>query len=81
MAEDHSRYQHTRRRLIEKAKRHDKNEENEKDSKTNLLGMLWKFYNSKGMINKEFINKNQLIWILNAKDMIKTNQFGWKSPN
>ena len=39
-AEEHSRDQHTRRRLIEKAKRRDKNEENEKDSKTNLLQLL-----------------------------------------
>ena len=36
-AEDHSRGYHKCRSLIETAKRHDKNEENEKDSKTNQM--------------------------------------------
>ena len=39
-AEEHSRYRPTRRRLIEKAKRHDKNDENLKDSKTKMHQMI-----------------------------------------
>ena len=81
VAEDHSHGQCTRRHLIEKAKRIAKNDENLKDSKTKMLQMRWKFYKSKSMIYNEFINKNQWIWILNAKDMDKTNQFGWKGWN
>ena len=72
VAEDHSRDQHTRQHLIEKAKRIDKNEENQEDTTANLLQILWNFYSNKRMIFREFSNKNQLIWILNAKDMSKT---------
>ena len=39
VAEDHSRYQPTRRRLIEKAKTNNKSDEKPKDSKTKLLQM------------------------------------------
>ena len=39
-AEYCSRDQHTRRHLIEKAKRIDKNDENQEDSKANKLQML-----------------------------------------
>ena len=81
VAEDHSRKQYTRRHLIEKRIKTDKNDEYEKDSKTNLLQMLWKFYSRKSMIYKEFINKNQLICILNAKVMDKTNLLSLENWN
>ena len=72
VAKDQFGYQCALRNLTKEAKRTDKNEEYEIDSKTNLLQMLWKFYSSKKKLYHEFSNKNQLIWILNAKDMIKT---------
>ena len=71
-AEGHTRGYRKCRNLNENAKRIDKNEEYEEDSKINLLRMRWKFYSRKGMINHKFSNKNQLVWILNAKDIIKT---------
>lgn len=72
-AKGHSRDQRTRRHLTKKRKRTDKNDENRKDSTENFLQMLWNFYSSKSIIFKEFSNKNQLIWILNAKVMAKKN--------
>ena len=79
--EDRSQGHRNCRILTKERKRIDKNEKYEKDSKTNLLRMQWNFYRSNIMINKKFINNNQLIWILNAKDMIKINQVGQKNPN
>ena len=72
VAEEHFGYQLVLRHLTKEAKRTDKNDEYNKDSKTNLLRMIWNFYSSKGMIYHEFSNENQLIWILNAKVMIKS---------
>lgn len=80
-AEEHSRDQHTRRHLIEKAKRVNKNGENQEDSTANKLQMLWNFYSSKRRIFREFSNKNQLIWILNAKDVSKTILLSLKITN
>ena len=76
VAEGHSRDYHKCRNLTKERNQIDKDDENEKYSNTNLLQKIWNFYRSKRMINKEFSNKNQLIWILNAKVMDKSIQFG-----